>query len=124
MPAIWAFKNEIGIQMTRTIDRIKTGRFLKRADLMDSPMTVTIHNVIEEDVARGGEPEKLKHVVYFHETTKALVLGLTNARLISDAVGSDDMDLWPEKQIVLFFDPEVYWDGERVGGVRAKAVGE
>ena len=91
--------------MTRTIDRLKTGRFLKRADLMDSPMTV-------------------KHVVYFHETTKALVLGLTNARLISDAVGSDDMDLWPEKQIVLFFDPEVYWDGERVGGVRAKAVDE
>jgi len=110
--------------MSRTIDRVKTSRFLKRADLMDTPMTVTIHNVIEEDVARRGEPEKLKHVVYFHETTKALVLGLTNAKLIANAIGSDDMDLWPEKQIVLFFDPEVYWDGERVGGVRVQAVDE
>lgn len=108
--------------MSRTIDRVKTSRFLKRADLMDTPMTVTIHSVLEEDVARGGEPEKLKHVVYFYETTKALVLGLTNAELIANAVGSDDMDSWPEKQIVLFFDPDVYFDGERVGGVRVQAV--
>ncbi len=115
---------KLEFKMTRTIDRLKTGRFLKRADLMDKSMTLTIHNVIEENVARGGEPEKLKHVVYFHETTKALVLGLTNARLISDAVGTEDMDLWPENKIKLFFDPEVYFDGERVGGVRAKAVGE
>ena len=122
MPSERAFVIENGIQMTRTIDRIRTGRFLKRADLMDTPMTVTIHSVIEEDVARGGEQEKLKHVVYFHETAKALVLGLTNAELIANAVGSDDMDVWSGQQVTLFFDPEVKFDGERVGGVRVKAV--
>ena len=106
--------------MTRTIDRIKTGRFLKRADLMDTPMTVTIHNVIEEDVAKGGEPEKLKHVAHFQETTKALVLGLTNAELIAKAVGSNDMDEWPGKQVTLFFDPDVDFDGALVGGIRVR----
>ncbi len=87
-------------------------------------MTVTIHSVIEQDVVRRGEPEKLKHVVHFHETNKALVLGLTNAELIAEAVGSDDMDQWPGKQVTLFFDPDVYFDGERVGGIRVRPVTE
>ncbi len=51
-----------------------------------------------------------------------MVLGLTNAELIAKAVGTTDMDEWPEQKITLFFDPEVCWDGERVGGVRVKAV--
>jgi len=110
--------------MTRPIDLVKTSQYLKKDDLIGAPMTVTVHKVIKQNVARRHDQEKLKHVVYFHETSKVLVLGLTNAELIAKAVGSDDMDLWPEKQIVLFFDPEVYWDGARVGGVRAKAVGK
>ena len=66
----------------------------------------------------------VKHVVYFHETSKALVLGLTNAELIAKAVNTTDMDEWDGKRITLFFDPEVCWDGEQVGGIRVKAVDE
>ncbi len=75
----------------RTIDKVKTSRFLKKADLMDTPMTVTMHCVIEQNVARRHEPEKLKHVLYFHETSKAFVLGLINAELIAKAVGTTDI---------------------------------
>ena len=41
----------------------------------------------------------------------------------TNIVIAEDMDLWVDKPIELFFDPEVYWDGERVGGVRCRAVG-
>ena len=108
--------------MSRTIDMVKTSRYLKKADLMDTPMTVTMHCVIEQNVARRHEPEKLKHVLHFHETTKSLVLGLTNAELIAKAVGTTDMDEWADQRITLFFDPEVCWDGVPTGGIRVKAV--
>ena len=110
--------------MTRTIDQVRTGKFIKKADLMDSPLTVTIHSVVEQNVAGRHQPEKLKHVVHFQGTSRALVLGLRNAELIAEAVGSDDMDEWVGKQIVLFFDPDVYFDGERVGGIRVRSVTE
>jgi len=110
--------------MSRTIDMVKTSRYLKKADLFETPMTVTMHSVIEQNVARRHEPEKLKHVIYFHETSKALVLGMTNAELIAEAIGSEDLDEWTGKRITLFYDPDVDFDGTRVGGIRVKAVDE
>ena len=106
--------------MTRTIDRVKTSRFLKKADLMDLDLTLTIDSVIEQDVARRHEPEKLKHVVHFRDTDKALVLGLINAELIAEALGTLDMDLWPGELVTLFYDPNVCFDGVRVGGIRVR----
>ncbi len=61
--------------MSRTIDKVKTSRYLKKADLMDTPVTVTMDSVTEQNVARRYEPEKLKHVLHFRETTRVWFSG-------------------------------------------------
>ena len=105
----------------KDIQQIKRRRFLKRVDL-DNGLKLTISDVREEDVARSGEPEKLRFVAYFEEIEKALVLKWTLAEAIKSVTGSSDMDSWAGQQVVVYHDPDVIYNGLKVGGVRVKAV--
>lgn len=96
------------------------GLYLGEADFksLDEIKTVTIasHNI--EDVQNESGKRK-KGVLRFKGGVKPLVLNVTNSKTIAKLYGRD-ADGWIGKQISLYFDPDVRFGKEKVGGVRVK----
>jgi hypothetical protein len=63
----------------------------------------------------------MKYALYFEELEKPMVLNSTNGQLIAKIVGSDETDEWAGKQIVLYHDPNISFQGRLVGGIRVRA---
>ena len=94
-------------------------RFLKETDL-SLPLLLTIRRVAMEEIGRGNDRDT-KAIVSFKEIEKELTLNKTNAKRIEKFIGSDDTDAWAEVKIVVYWDPDVEFGGEIVGGVRVRA---
>jgi hypothetical protein len=99
---------------------MKTSKFLKRADVGEDGMVVTIVNVHEANVAKEGDPEENKWVMVFREVDKPMVLNSTNAQLCEKYLGSDNTDDWAGKKVLVYDDPSVQYAGKMVGGLRIK----
>lgn len=50
-----------------------------------------------------------------------MVMNSTNLQLAAQALGSDDTDHWIGKQVVLYNDPSVQFQGKLIGGIRIRA---
>jgi hypothetical protein len=96
---------------------MKTSNFLKSPDV-DPEVLVTIVECKEEVVDKIENESK--HVLYFREFEKPLVLNWTNIEAISVYVGEENTDNWPGHQVVLFHDPSVSFKGKRTGGIRVR----
>ncbi len=94
-------------------------KYLKKEDVEDGKL-VTISGYKQEDVSMESEAPRLKYVLYFHGLEKGLVLNVTNGQLIQMYLGTDDLDEWKDKQIVLYNDPTVSFAGKLTGGIRVK----
>ena len=80
-------------------------------------VTVASHN-IEQVQNESGKSRK--GVLRFKENVKPLILNVTNSKTIAKLYGKD-ADGWIGKRIALYFDPNVRFGRELVGGVRVKA---
>lgn len=97
-------------------DMIKS-KFFGARDLQGKPpQTLTIADVTEELMGRGGRQET-KCFLWFQETLKGLQLNKTRVRVLEAAFGPDS-ELWVGKRVRLSFDPTVEFGGRAVGGVR------
>jgi hypothetical protein len=101
------------------IGDIYPSKYLKDSDLT-TPLLLTIKRVTIEDVGRGSDRDT-KPVIHFEETAKMLTVNKTNAKRVEKITGSDDTDNWPGKKIVVYWDPDIEFGGEIVGGVRIRA---
>ena len=102
------------------INELKTSKFLKKEDVGEGAL-VTIHGVTKHNIAIEGAPEDLKYCLTFDELEKPLVLNSTNGQLIAKITGEDEMDNWSGKQVVLYCDDNVSFQGKLVGGIRVRA---
>jgi hypothetical protein len=93
--------------------------YLKASDLGDSSPIVTIERVEHEPVGRDRE---MKAVLYFAGKEKGVVLNKTNAKKITDLVGSPETDDWSGFKIRLFATTTEF-GGETVECIRVKAAG-
>ena len=93
------------------------GQYLKAADLQGKRVQVVIETVEMEDI--GGET---KPVLHFQEIEKGLSINQTNAKNIAKITGSDNTDDWAGKKIVVYWNPDIEFGGETVGGVRVRAM--
>ena len=89
-------------------------KWLRAADL-DKPRLLTIKTITEEEIG-----DDLRPVAYFHGEEKGLGLNVTNCRSIEEIAGSDDVDVWEGKTIVLF-KAQTDFQGKRVDCVRVRA---
>ena len=104
------------------ISALRESNYLQKHDV-DPPVLVTIKGDLkQENLAMEGKPEELKWVLFFREFEKGLVLNSTNGQLIAMATGSENSEDWNGKQIVLYNDPNVSFQGKLVGGIRVRAV--
>jgi len=93
--------------------------YLKASDLGKNEPVVTIDRVEHEPVGRERE---MKAVLYFAGKDKGIVLNKTNAKKISDLIGSTETDEWKGFRIRLFATTTEF-GGETVECIRVKAAG-
>jgi hypothetical protein len=97
------------------VSQMIQSKFLKKEDLEDGDKIVTIKG-IELESMQGNESEQ-RYVLYFRELPKGMVLNVTTIRVLENAFG-DDSDDWMGKQVKMYVDPNVSFQGKVVGGLR------
>ena len=105
--------------MPKTKDMIES-KYLRKEDI-DGEVIVTIEKIGQGNVAMEDQPQDMKWMVKFREYKKPMVLNSTNIQLMEKAFFSDDTDDWVGKEIVLYVDDNVSFQGKLVGGLRVKA---
>ena len=101
------------------IGQMMDSKFLKKEDV-DPPKLVTIRGFSQQNAGRDDSPE-MKWTMSFIELSKPMVMNSTNLQLCAQALGSDDTDHWIGKQVVLYNDPSVQFQGKLIGGIRIRA---
>jgi hypothetical protein len=96
-------------------------RFLKETDLDEIGKVYTIQRIVLEEVGRGQQKED-KYVIYFKETEKCMTLNKTNSKRFEKMFKSDNTDDWLNKQCVVFWDPDIEFGGDIIGGIRVRSV--
>ena len=91
-------------------------KFLKTKDVK-APTNVTISAVEEQEFQ-----EETKLVVYFAEIEQGLVCAKTVIRDLNTFFSpeNEDTDEWIGNKAVLYNDPNVLYQGKRVGGLRLR----
>jgi len=103
------------------IGDFSNSKYLRKEDIGDDgeEVTVTIKAVKKENVARDDEEPQYKAAIYFRELPKPMIANFTNLNRIAAKYG-EDTELWTDKQVKIFFDPEVMFGKERKGGLRVR----
>lgn len=99
------------------VSEMLQSKYLRKEDI-DDDTHVTIRGVKLEDIGIGDNSEQ-KWVIYYKEFTKGHVLNVTTIRILEAAFG-DETDNWKGKQIMLYVDPSVSFQGRVVGGLRVR----
>jgi hypothetical protein len=102
------------------ISAMTQSKYLKQDDAPDDTI-VTIQKVGQANIAKEGAPQEFKWMIRFHEFDKPMVLNRTNIALLGKFLG-DDTDDWVGKQVVLYNDETIQFEGKITGGLRFKRV--
>lgn len=92
--------------------------YLKASDLKGGQPVVTIDRVEFEPV---GQQKEMKPILYFEGKEKGLVLNKTNAKNITNLVGSAETEEWTGFAIRLY-SAHVEFQGDTVEAIRVKAA--
>jgi hypothetical protein len=89
-----------------------------RLEDVQRPILVTVSEVTE--MSFDDAPGK-KLVLHFEEHERSLVLNKTNTRLAMEIFQSAETEDWIGRQIVVYLDPSVSFQGRQTGGLRVRA---
>jgi hypothetical protein len=96
------------------LDKLYPSKYLQSSDLNGKSVTVKIDRVALEEV---GQKKEWKPVIYFMRAKKAMVLNVTNARMIESAYGDDYENAWHGKAVILTVE-KVSFQGKVTDGLR------
>ena len=96
------------------INSLFPSNYLKKEDF-PGPRALTIRELKREQL---DNEDKL--VLYFHEEAKGFVLNKINAQLISAELNTPQVEAWTGRQITLYNDPSVSFQGKLTGGIRVQ----
>lgn len=100
------------------LSEVYGGNYLKAEDIKDrGDVNVVIDNVTIADLGDG----KKKAVLHFKGKDKVLALNVTNANMLEELFGTDEMDDWIGNKICLYT-CKVDFQGKRVLAIRLKAA--
>lgn len=98
------------------------GKYLSSADMEGvgklAGKVCTITDITEDNVARADDPNSdLKAVLHFKGETKPMVLNKGNLGFVLAAFGDDDKNAYG-KDVLVWVDPDVKYQGKTVKGLR------
>jgi hypothetical protein len=102
--------------------KISTGKYLKASQLTEEGTVHTIMSCEEEPIQSQTGADEMKWVLYLSDDLKPLILNSTNINRLIAACGTDDVDLWAGKRVVVYNDPSISYGGSVTGGCRVRAV--
>jgi len=104
-----------------TVDDLKQSKYIGKADVANGPVKAVIKSWAKEEV---GPNKDLQFVIHFQGDVKPLILKPTNGDRIKAVTGTGDLDEWPGKEITMYLEPNVEFQGKLVGGVRVAVPGQ
>jgi hypothetical protein len=104
-----------------TTDDLKQSKYFGKADVANGPVKAVIASWAKEEV---GSDKDIQFVVHFQGDVKPLILKPTNGDRIKAVTGTGDLDKWAGKEITLYLEPNVEFQGKLVGGVRVAVPGQ
>ena len=90
-----------------------------KSDTVKVPQAFTITVAEAQELGRDGDKET-KLVLYSKEDPRGLVLNKTNLDFLIQTTGTDETNEWTGKTFELFYDPNVFFSGKRVGGLKLR----
>ena len=102
------------------ISQMVDSKYLKQADIEDDTI-VTIAKVGQANIAKEDSPVDMKWLIRFKEFDKPMVLNRTNIALLGNFCG-DDTDDWLGKQVIVYNDESIQFQGKVTGGLRFKRI--
>ena len=102
--------------------KISTGKYLKASQLTEEGTVHTIMSCEEEPIQSQTGADEMKWVLYLSDDLKPLILNSTNINRLIAACGTDDVDEWAGKKIIVYNDPSISYGGSVTGGCRVRAV--
>jgi hypothetical protein len=96
-------------------------RFFSAATFGDKPRVFIIECVRREKFENDGKTTE-KPVIYFKGERSGFVLGPTKWDQVAEALGEEDSDLWPNRQIELYPDT-TFFAGRKVPTISARKPG-
>lgn len=97
-------------------------KYATREDLQGKPVTVTVAQVVQEEMRpQPSAPPVKKWVVYFHEAQKGVVLSRTLAYQLAEAADSDETDDWTDRKVTLYPKPMMVAGKKRIA-IRARVA--
>jgi len=97
-----------------TQNEMLESKYIQKEDLAQ-PTRITVAGCSREDIGRDGRQD-WKWIVSFEGQWKPMILNVTNTKAFFNALGADSDD-WKGKQIILFNDLSVSYEGKQ-GGIR------
>ena len=102
---------------TMDIGQFLNSNYIKKEDLGDDPLRLTVANVdIATFKGRDGKPDETKVQLHF-DGDKKLSLNKTNLTVLAKHLGKDT-STWIGKIVTLTYDETVMFAGRAVGGIR------
>ena len=102
------------------ISQMVDSKYLKQADIEDDTI-VTITKVGQANIGKEDGPVDMKWLIRFKEFDKPMVLNRTNIALLGNFCG-DDTDDWLGKQVIVYNDESIQFQGKVTGGLRFKRM--
>lgn len=103
--------------MPKTSEMI-VSKFLRKEDFEEDQI-LTIADCKLEPMQ--GNANETRWVLYFREMPKGMVLNTTSIRVLEQSYG-DDSDMWINKKVTIYVDPNVSFQGRIVGGLRLRPI--
>lgn len=102
------------------ISEMIESKYLRKEDISGEAL-VTISKVGQVNVALDDAPPEMKWAMRFADLKKPMVLNSTNIQLLAKACASDNTEDWVGKQVIVYVDDNVSFQGKLIGGLRIKA---
>ena len=96
-------------------------KYLKKEDVGDAGMILTISGFTRETLGSGSDQEE-KTILHFREDMKPMVLNRTNAQLIPVITGAKTTGEAKGQSIVVYNDPTISFGDKITGGLRIKST--
>lgn len=109
------------MNMLPKLNEMIESKYLRKEDVGDEEVPVTVKGLKRVNMARDGEEPKYKWTISFNEFDRPMVLNKTNITKLGAILG-DDTAGWIGNQVKLYFNPDISFGSDVVGGLRFKPM--
>ena len=95
---------------------------LSSSSMAEEEKTLTIKSIDREEIVSNNGRKEVVPVCRFHEDVPPMALNKTNMRTMESITGSDKIEDWYGKKIIVYVQKNIKFGKDLVSGLRIKAI--